>query len=187
MFFSPCMVIDSRQKSFVMNMHLRQCSARVKPFRLKKSQILSGFFWFPKKNNCVTKIQLFSKSDFQKAKLATLILINAFLNFTSRDFYIVLEISIIIRLESITLLYKFTDSTLMSIFFTHGARPSPTRTSMNQWWRQPAVKSYRKCKSVTCVESTVLRKLQLEIVNNTMVAQISFYCITLSYCFMATK
>jgi len=101
-------------------------------FPTKEKPDFVWLFLISKKNNCVTKIQLFSKSDFQKAKLATLILINAFLNFTSRDFYIVLKISIIIRLESITLLYKFTDSTLMSIFFTHDARPSPTRTSMNQ-------------------------------------------------------
>jgi len=45
MFFGPCMVIDSRQKRFVMNMQLRQCFATAKHFRLKnarKGHILSG-------------------------------------------------------------------------------------------------------------------------------------------------
>jgi len=35
-FFAPCMVLNSRQKIFVMNMQLRQCLARAESFRLKK-------------------------------------------------------------------------------------------------------------------------------------------------------
>jgi len=49
-FCTPCMVMDSRQRRFVMNMQFRQCFAWAKPFRLKKArttQILSGFFWIP--------------------------------------------------------------------------------------------------------------------------------------------
>jgi len=41
------MAVDPCQKRFVMNMQLRQCFARGKPFRLKKSQkkqILFGVF-----------------------------------------------------------------------------------------------------------------------------------------------
>jgi len=37
LFSAPYMVIDSREKRFVMNMQLRQCFARAKLFRLKKS------------------------------------------------------------------------------------------------------------------------------------------------------
>jgi len=58
------MVTDSRQKRFVMNMQLRQCFARAKTFRVKKSgkdQILSG----------VKKVRI-SQSDFKKAKLANM-------------------------------------------------------------------------------------------------------------------
>jgi len=43
-FFTPCMVIYSRQKRFVMNMQLRQCFVRGTLFRPKKSQILSNLF-----------------------------------------------------------------------------------------------------------------------------------------------
>ena len=48
-FFAPYMVTDSGQKWLVMNMRLRQRFARAKIFLLKKSQILSSFFWFSKK------------------------------------------------------------------------------------------------------------------------------------------
>jgi len=58
------MVIYSFQKRFVMNMQLRHCFSRAKPFRLKKSQILSR----PK----VLKKARILKSGFKKAKLATL-------------------------------------------------------------------------------------------------------------------
>ena len=37
-FFAPCVVIDSHQRRFAMNMQLRQCFARAKPFRLKKAR-----------------------------------------------------------------------------------------------------------------------------------------------------
>jgi len=40
------MVIDSFHKSFVMNMQLRQCFSRDKPFRLQKSLILPVFFFY---------------------------------------------------------------------------------------------------------------------------------------------
>jgi len=59
-FLTPCMVTDSRQKRFVMNMQLKQCFARAKPVRLKKRQILSGFFLFPKKAKGVQ-----TKPEFQ--------------------------------------------------------------------------------------------------------------------------
>jgi len=47
--YSPCMVIDSRQKRFAMNMQVIHCLA--KPFRPKKikKQILTGIFGFQKK------------------------------------------------------------------------------------------------------------------------------------------
>jgi len=59
-----------------MNIQLRQCFARAKPFRLKKkqnrkSEILSGFL-ISKKDNGVQKKPEFN-SGFKKAKLATLI------------------------------------------------------------------------------------------------------------------
>ena len=68
------MVIDSVQKRYVMNMQLQQCFSRAKPFWLKKarkSQILSGFFYFQKKRTVLKKARIF-KSGFEKAKLATL-------------------------------------------------------------------------------------------------------------------
>jgi len=52
------MVIDTRQKRFVMNMQLRQCFSRAKSFQLKKSQILYVFI-FPKKAKGVEKSQNF--------------------------------------------------------------------------------------------------------------------------------
>jgi len=54
------MVIDTFQKRFVMNMQLKQCFSRTKPFRLEKRQILSSFSWFPKKTKGVQK-----KPEFQ--------------------------------------------------------------------------------------------------------------------------
>jgi len=39
------MVIDSRQKIFVMNMQLRRCFTRAMPFRQKKSQKKLDFVW----------------------------------------------------------------------------------------------------------------------------------------------
>jgi len=63
------MVIDSRQKRLVMNMHLRQCFSRAKPFRLKKVKKKKPdfywYFWFSKK-------AWISKFGFKNAKLATL-------------------------------------------------------------------------------------------------------------------
>jgi len=64
------MVIDSRQKRFVMNMQFRQCFAGAKPFRLKKSQKIFKKR-FSKKAKCVNKARIL-KSGFKKAKLATL-------------------------------------------------------------------------------------------------------------------
>jgi len=52
------MVIDLRQKRFVMNLQLRQCLARAKPFRLKKIKKKPDFDWcflFSRKAKCVTK------------------------------------------------------------------------------------------------------------------------------------
>jgi len=43
-FFGPCMVIDSHQKKFVMNMQLRNSFVRVKPVWLK-SQKKPNFVW----------------------------------------------------------------------------------------------------------------------------------------------
>jgi len=37
-FFAPCMFIDPRQKKFVMNVQLRQCFVRVKPFLLESQK-----------------------------------------------------------------------------------------------------------------------------------------------------
>jgi len=59
-----------------MNTQLRQCFARAKPFRLKKvrnSQILSGFFISEKSQRCYKKPEF--KTSFEKAKLATLVVI----------------------------------------------------------------------------------------------------------------
>jgi len=56
MFRAPCMVIDSFQKRFAMNMQFRQYYSRAKPFwrkKARKSRNLSGFFWSPKKAKSV--------------------------------------------------------------------------------------------------------------------------------------
>jgi len=53
-FFALCMVIDSCQKRFVMNMQLRRCFAKDNPFRLKKARFCLAFV-FSKKANCVEK------------------------------------------------------------------------------------------------------------------------------------
>jgi len=65
------MVIDSRQKRFTMNMQLRQRFARAKPFRLKKCQILSGFFDFQKKQKVLKNSQNL-KTWFQKIQIDNL-------------------------------------------------------------------------------------------------------------------
>ena len=52
------MVIDSRQKRFVMNMQLRQCCDRANAFRLKKARFCLAFL-FPKKP------KVFKKPEFQ--------------------------------------------------------------------------------------------------------------------------
>jgi len=72
-FFAPFMVIDSHQKRFVINMQLRQCLARAKPFRLKKikKRILTGIFDF-QKNPSASKKSWISKFGFKNVKLATL-------------------------------------------------------------------------------------------------------------------
>jgi len=74
-FFVPCMHIDTRQNRFVVDMQLRDCFARAKPFRPKKSQKKSDFVWFfliYKKAKSVEKARI-SKSGFKKGKLATLL------------------------------------------------------------------------------------------------------------------
>jgi len=48
------MVIDSRQKRFVMNMQLRQCCDRANAFRLKKARFCLAFL-FPKKPKVLKK------------------------------------------------------------------------------------------------------------------------------------
>jgi len=58
-------------------MQLRQCFASAKPFRQKKSQILSGFLRFPKKPKALKKGRI-SKYGFKKAELATLTGIHKF-------------------------------------------------------------------------------------------------------------
>ena len=68
MFCAPCTVIDSRQKRFVMNMHLRKCFTL---FRLKKPDFVWLFFGFHKKPKALKKSRI-SKSDFKKAKFVTL-------------------------------------------------------------------------------------------------------------------
>jgi len=45
---------------------------QIQAFPTEKSQILSGFFWFPKKAKGVQKKPEFQKSGFKKLKLATL-------------------------------------------------------------------------------------------------------------------
>jgi len=57
-----------------MNMQLRQCFSRAKPFRLRKArncQILSGFFYFQKSQTCSKKARI-SKSGVKKDKMAHL-------------------------------------------------------------------------------------------------------------------
>ena len=44
-FFAPYMVIDSCQKRFILNLQLRQCFARAKPFTLKKNK-KPDFYWY---------------------------------------------------------------------------------------------------------------------------------------------
>jgi len=61
-----------------MNMQLRQCFDRAKPFRLRKARKNQIFFWlflFPIKAKGVKKARI-SKSGFKKAKLATLPLLS---------------------------------------------------------------------------------------------------------------
>ena len=67
--------MDSFQKRFLMDMQLRQCVSRSKPFRLKKSQKKSDFVWLffiSKKSQRCSKKARISKYGFKKAKLATL-------------------------------------------------------------------------------------------------------------------
>jgi len=47
--YSPCMVIDSRQKRFTMNMQVIHCLA--KPFQTEKNKKtdFNRYFWFSKK------------------------------------------------------------------------------------------------------------------------------------------
>jgi len=67
------MIIDSHQKTFVMEMQLELCFARAKAFRLKKikCQILTAFFCFSKKAKCVKKCQHF-QIWFKNARFVTL-------------------------------------------------------------------------------------------------------------------
>jgi len=62
------MVIDSFQKRFVMNMQLRQCFSRAKPFRLKKAKFCLAL---NQEKPEVFKKARSSKSGFKKAKFAT--------------------------------------------------------------------------------------------------------------------
>jgi len=58
-----------------MNMVLRQCFARVKPFRPKKSYENQDFVWlfqFSKTSKCIKKARI-SKSGFNNTKLATML------------------------------------------------------------------------------------------------------------------
>jgi len=64
--------MDSRWERFAMNMQLRQCFARVKLFRLKKIEVLSGFFDFQNKPSALNKSRI-SKYGLKKSKLATLL------------------------------------------------------------------------------------------------------------------
>ena len=70
------MVIDSFQKRFLMNMQLRQCISKAKPFRLKKktekARFCLAFFDFQKCQRCSKKARI-SEPGFKKAKLATLL------------------------------------------------------------------------------------------------------------------
>jgi len=67
-FCGPCMVIDSRKKRLVMNMQLRQCFARAKPFRMKKARFSLAFFDFQKKPKVFKKSQNF-KIWLQKCQI----------------------------------------------------------------------------------------------------------------------
>jgi len=63
------MVIDSFQKRFLMNMHLRQCFSRAKPFRLKKIQKKPDFVWLfliSKKSQRCSKIPEFQNLASKK-------------------------------------------------------------------------------------------------------------------------
>jgi len=53
------MVLDSFQRRFVMNMQLRQCFFRSKPFLLKKARFCLAFFDFQKKPKVFKKSQNF--------------------------------------------------------------------------------------------------------------------------------
>ena len=70
------MVINSFQKRFVINMQLRQCFSRAKPFQLKTSQnepdFVRLFFSSKKARGVQKKASRIWKSGFKKAKLATL-------------------------------------------------------------------------------------------------------------------
>jgi len=52
------MVTDSRQKSFVMAMHLTQCFARAKAFPTEKKTAFVWLFWFFWKVKCVKKARI---------------------------------------------------------------------------------------------------------------------------------
>jgi len=71
------MVIDCFQKRFIMNVQLRLCFSRAKPFRVKKSQKRPDFVWLflisKKSNGCSKKARNF-KIWLQKTTLATLIM-----------------------------------------------------------------------------------------------------------------
>jgi len=56
-FFVPCMVIDSRQKWFVINLQLSQCFARIKLFLLKKARFCLAFFDLKKSQNFNISLQ----------------------------------------------------------------------------------------------------------------------------------
>jgi len=66
------MVIDTFQRRFVMNMQLRQCFSRSKPFRLKKSQrFYLASFDFQKKPKVLIKSQNF-KIWLEKGQIGNL-------------------------------------------------------------------------------------------------------------------
>jgi len=68
------MIIDSFQKRSVMNMELRHCFSRAKPFPLKRARFCLVFFWFffSKKPKVFKKARI-SKFGFKKSDLATLL------------------------------------------------------------------------------------------------------------------
>jgi len=70
MFFAPCIVLDSCQKTFVVNMQLRQCLARDKPFRLKKNKMPEYNCCFIFKKSEVRQKNLNFKIWFQKCQIA---------------------------------------------------------------------------------------------------------------------